>query len=251
MEEETIEVLSDAVKEYYGDYELEELCNRFDMQVEYLGTHPNHKKLVGQLIAQKKYRTNHQRFLETILPKLLHRCEERILNTTWEVNVFDEQMLPQLKKIQQFLLKGDRKSSLKSEPINRFFTKRADLVKFFAGAQTALTLVDTSLDENTLECMRGVRTPIRMLTAQGLQEFSVAFSHRLTAMRAKGLQVEIRRYLKLNDRFVIFNGRCWMASCSLVDLGRVTLSIIECVDTKPAVVKEIRSKWRGAKVYRR
>ena len=87
-------------------------------------------KLIGES-------ADHSFFLETILPKLLHRCEERILNTTWEVNVFDEQMLPQLKKIQQFLLKGDRKSSLKSEPINRFFTKRADLVKFFAGAQTA------------------------------------------------------------------------------------------------------------------
>jgi len=250
MEEETIEVLSDAVKEYYGDYELEELCTRFGMQVEYLGAHPNHKKLVAQLIAQQ-YRTNHQRFMETILSKLLHRCEERILNTTWEVNVFDEQMLPQLKKLQQLLLKGDRKSSLKSEPINRFFTSRAELMKFFAGAQTALTIVDTALDEATFECIQGVRTPIRMLTAQGLQDFSANFGRRLSAMRAKGLKVEIRRHLKLSDHFMIFNGRCWMVSCSLVDLGRVTLSIIECVDTKPAVVKEIGRKWREAKVYRR
>ena len=250
MEEETIEILSDAVKEYYGDYELEELCSRFGMQVEYQGAHPNHKKIVSQLIVQK-YHTNHQRFLETILPKLLRRCEERILNTTWDVNVFDEQMLPHLKKLQQLLLKGDRKSSLKSGPVNRFFTSRADLVKFFADAQTALTIVDTPLGEGTLECIRGVQTPIRIMTAMGLEEFSADFGRRLSALRAKGLRVEIRRHLKMSDRFVIFNGRCWMVSCPLVDVGRVTLSIIECVDTKPAVVKEIGKKWREAKVYRR
>jgi len=91
MEKETIEILADAIKEYYGDYELEELCARFGLKIEYDGVHPNHRKLVNQLAANK-YRDNNRRLLETILPKLLKRCEERILNTTWEVNVFDEHM---------------------------------------------------------------------------------------------------------------------------------------------------------------
>jgi hypothetical protein len=30
----------------------------------------------------------------------------------------------------------------------------------------------------------------------------------------------------------------------------MTLSVIECVDTKEAVVREIGKKWREAKVYR-
>lgn len=39
-----------------------------------------------------------------------------------------------------------------------------------------------------------------------------------------------------------------MISCSLVEVGQVTLSLIECIDTKPVVVKEIGRKWREAKV---
>ena len=39
-----------------------------------------------------------------------------------------------------------------------------------------------------------------------------------------------------------------MTSCSLVEVGQVTLSLIECIDTKPVVVKEIGRKWREAKV---
>jgi hypothetical protein len=40
-----------------------------------------------------------------------------------------------------------------------------------------------------------------------------------------------------------------MTSCSLLEVGQVTLSMIECVDTKPVVVKEIGRKWREARVY--
>jgi hypothetical protein len=61
--------------------------------------------------------------------------------------------------------------------------------------------------------------------------------------------IEVRHHFKLNDRFLIFNGRCWMASCSVTEVGQVTLSLIECVDTKPVLVKEIGRKWREAKVY--
>ena len=103
MERESIEILSDAIKEYYGNYELEEICSRFGLEIEYHGIHPDHKKLVNTLITQK-FRDNHLRFLEAVVPKLLDRCEERILNTTWEVNVFDEHMLPQLKKLRSFLI---------------------------------------------------------------------------------------------------------------------------------------------------
>jgi hypothetical protein len=58
----------------------------------------------------------------------------------------------------------------------------------------------------------------------------------------------IREYFG-NYELEIFNGRCWMVSCSLVEVGQVILCMIECVDTKPIVVKEIGRKWREAKVF--
>ena len=249
MENETIEVLSDAIREYYGDYELEELCARFGLKVEYLGVHPNHKKLVTQLIGQK-YRVNHQRFIETVLPKLLNRCEERILNTTWEVNVFDEHMLPQLKRLQNFFSSSNTPAG-KEESSNLFFTGRAKLAKFIKSTKTALTIVDTRVGQATFDCVQGVRKPIRLLVGQSEKDVIDDIGDYLAEFRAKGYDIEIRRHLKLNDRFVIFNGRCWMASCSLVDVDQVTLSIIECVDTKSVIVKEIGRKWREARVFLR
>ena len=247
MENDTIEILSDAVKEYYGDYELEELCSRFGLTVEYAGIHPDYKKLANQLISQK-FRDNHQRLLETILPKLLKRCEDRILNTTWEVNVFDEHMLPQLRKLQNFF-DGHNKSEPNDQTSNHFFTGRAKLAKFLSTTATALTIIDTHIGKITLDCIQGIRTSLRLLVGQSEKEIIDDLGEHLAEFRSRGHEIEIRRHLKLNDRFLIFNGRCWMASCSLVDVDQETLSIIECVDTKPVVIKEIGRKWREGKVF--
>lgn len=247
MEKENIEILSDAIKEYFGNYEFDELCSRFGLEIEYVGIHPNRKKLVTELI-NRKYRDNNRRFLEAIVPKLLRRCEERILYSTWEVNIFDEQMLPQLKALQNFIA-GKKKSVRQTQSVNRFFTAKEQLIKFLSSSKTVLTIVDTQIGKTTFDCIQRVQTPIRLLTRQTLQDFAANAGEYLAEFRTNGHDIETRRHLRLNDRFIIFNGHCWLANCSLVDVGKVTLSIIECVDTQSVVVKEIGRKWREAKVY--
>ena len=49
MEKENIEILTDAIKEYFGNYELEELCGRFNIDIVHLGINPDHQKLVHHL----------------------------------------------------------------------------------------------------------------------------------------------------------------------------------------------------------
>ena len=49
------------------------------------------------------------------------------------------------------------------------------------------------------------------------------------------------------DRFLVFNGRCWLANRSLVDVGQATVTLIECVDAQTLIVKEIGRRWREAK----
>jgi hypothetical protein len=53
----------------------------------------------------------------------------------------------------------------------------------------------------------------------------------------------------LHDRYIFFNGRCWMASSSLDTLESTPVHIIECIDLKAAVAREIERKWREAKKY--
>jgi hypothetical protein len=246
METENIEILSDAIKEYFGNYELEELCGRFNIEIEHLGVNPNHTKLVTGLMVDKS-RENHRRFLEDILSKLLRRCEDRILNTTWEVNVFDEHMLPQLKKLQS-IVAGNQKSALKSKSANRFVKDQNQLINLLGSAKTPLTILDTQIGDATFDSIQLVKTPVRILIGMSPQDMAANINGQLSQFRKQGRNLELRHHLKLNDRFIIFNGRCWMASCSLIEVGQVTLSLIECVDTKPVVVKEIGRKWREAKV---
>jgi hypothetical protein len=247
MEREYIEILSSAIKEYFGNYEFDELCGRSGLKIEYLNNHPNRKKLVAELITQK-YRASNRSFLETILPKLVRRCEERILNTTWEVNIFDEQMLPQLKTVQNFIV-GKNKPVNQTQSVSRFFTAKDQLVKFFSNSKTVLMIVDTQISQTTFECIQRVQPPVRLLTSQTHQNLAANAGEYIAAFRKNGHEIETRRHLKLNDRFIIFNSRCWLANRPLVDVGKKTLSIIECVDMKPVVMKEIGRKWREAKVY--
>ncbi len=247
MQNENIEILTDALKEYFGNYELEELCGRFNIEIDHKGVNPDHQKLVTGLLSDTS-RESHRRFLEDILSKLLRRCEDRILNTTWEVNVFDEHMLPQLKKLQS-IVAGHQKATLASKFTNRFIKDQGQLVKLLGTAKTPLTILDTEIGLATFNMIQLVTTPVRLLIGQSQQDLSTNLDGTLIQLRKQGRQIELRHHLKLNDRFVIFNGRCWMTSCSLVEVGQVTLSMIECVDTKPVVVKEIGRKWREAKVY--
>ncbi|MEE4264282.1 MAG: hypothetical protein V2I56_16470 [Desulfobacteraceae bacterium] len=247
MEVENIEILSDPIKEYFGNYELEELCSRFNVELEHLGVHPNHQKLVTGLMADTS-RENHRRFLEDILSKLLRRCEDRILNTTWEVNVFDEHMLPQLKKLQS-IISGHPNAVAGSKSANRFIKEQSQLIKLLGTAKTPLTILDTEIGLATINAIQMVKTPVRLLIGQSQQDIATNLDGKMIQLRKQGRDIELRHHLKLNDRFIIFNGRCWMTSCSLVEVGQVTLSMIECVDTKPVVVKEIGRKWREAKVY--
>jgi len=247
MESENIEIISDAIKEYFGDYEFDELCGRFGLKIEYQGSYPDRKKLVTELV-KRKYRANNQRFLETILPKLLKRCEDRILNSTWEVNIFDEQMLPHLKALQNFPV-GKKKSVRQTKSLNLFFTTKESLIKFLGSSKTVLMIVDTQIRKATFDCIQRVQTPIRFLTRQSHQELADNTAVHLDFFRQDGHEIDIRRHLKLNDRFIIFNGHCWLVNRSLVDVGKETISIIECLDTQSVVVKEIGRKWREAKVY--
>ncbi len=223
------------------------ICGRFNIEIEHLGVNPNHDKLVTGLMADTS-RENHRRFLEDMLSKLLRRCEDRILNTTWEVNVFDEHMLPQLKKLQSVIV-GHQESTLGSKSANRFIKEQSQLIKLLSSAKTPLTILDTEIGLATFDSIQLVKTPVRLLIGQSQQDIATNLDGKLIQMRKQGRDIEVRHHLKLNDRFIIFNGRCWMASCSLPEVGQVTLSLIECVDTKPVVVKEIGRKWREAKVY--
>ncbi len=246
MSTKAIEILSDAIKEYYGNYELEELCNQFNVDVDYLGVNLNHGKLADQLVKKDNY--NHRKLLTKLLEDLLQRCNHRILNATWESNVFDEQMQPQLKRL-QILLAQEEGPVKVAEPKNYQFKAKSEIIKFFSIAKTAVTLVDTQLGKVTFECLKNVQTPLRLLTSRESEALVSGFDEILKGYCANCPDVEIRRHIMIHDRYIFFNGRCWLASNSLNLIDSKPLYIIECVDAKSAIARGIERKWREAKKY--
>jgi hypothetical protein len=246
MSTKAIEILSDAIKEYYGNYELEDLCNQFNVEVDFLGVNLNHVKLANDLVHLDRH--GHRRLLTRLLQDLVQRCDQRILNSTWESNVFDEQMKPQLKKLQLLLVK-DKKPVQVVEAKSYHFKAISEAQKFFGSAKTAITLVDTQFGSTTFECLENVKHPLRLLTSREPKALADGFDGILKSFCSSCPDVEIRRHVMLQDRYIFFNGRCWMASASLDTTGSKTVSLIECIDLKAAVAREIERKWREAEKY--
>lgn len=246
MNTKSIEILSDAIKEYYGNYELEDLCNQFNVDVDYLGVNLNHVKLANDLVHFDRH--GHRQLLTRLLQDLMQRCDQRILNSTWESNVFDEQMKPQLKKLQLLLVK-DKKPVQIVDPKNYHLKTIAEVQKFFSSAKTAITLVDTQFGKTTFECLKTVKHALRLLTSRDPKALADDFDGLLRNFCANCPDVEIRRHVMLQDRYIFFNGRCWMASASLDTMSSKPVCVIECIDLKAAVAREIERKWREAKKY--
>lgn len=246
MSTKALEILTDAIKEYYGNYELEELCNQFNVAVDYLGVNLNYVKLANNLMSHNDH--GHQQLLVKLLQDLVQRCDQRILNSTWESNVFDEQMKPQLKKLQLLLAKNKKPVQI-SESQNLRFKALSETAKFFSTAQTAVTLVDTCLGQSTFECLKNVHHPMRLLTSREAQALDAGFDAVLKNFCSSCPDVEIRRHVMIHDRYIFFNGRCWIASGSLNTIESKPISVIECIDVKSAIAREIERKWREAKKY--
>ena len=246
MSTKAIEILTDAMKEYYGNYELEELCNQFNIDVDYLGVNLNHVKLANNLVSHNDF--GHQQLLSKLLQDLVQRCDQRILNSTWESNVFDEQMKPQLKKL-QLLLAHNKKPVQIAEAKNYRIKTIPEAIKFFGTAQTAVTLVDTRFGSTTFECLKQVENTLRLLSSHDAQALSDGFDAILKSFCSSCPDVEIRRHVMIHDRYIFFNGRCWMASSSLDAIESKPMSIIECIDLKAAVAREIERKWREAEKH--
>jgi hypothetical protein len=110
-------------------------------------------------------------------------------------------------------------------------------------------VVDTQFGSTTFECLKEVQHPLRLLTSREGRSLAEGFDTILKRFCSNCPDVEIRRHVMIHDRYIFFNGRCWMTSSSLDTIKSTPISIIECIDLKAAVAREIERKWREAEKY--
>jgi hypothetical protein len=248
MNAENIKILADGIKEYFSQYELEDLCRRLDIGIEYSGTSPNLNRLAGDVLKEPHLDPN-RRFLKTVLGELIERCHQQVQNANREDNLYHQQMILQLRQLSQ-TLNQDKHAKPKPREVTPkpALSPRSSLVEFFGQAQTAVTIVDAELGAGTLDGLRAVDYPIRLLTKLPSEGFDKGFTRALKFFRERGKKIELRLDNSIHDCLVLFNHRCWLLGCPLKDASKGTLNMIEIIDSRDAVSGIVKNNWRRAEL---
>ncbi|MGD2271802.1 MAG: hypothetical protein PVI06_15475 [Desulfobacterales bacterium] len=247
MKDESIEMLADAIKEYYSNYELDDLCNQFDIEINYQDADPDYMELARSLTTTTGHQRT-QRFFKTLIPNLLKRCNERIANSTSEDLIYHQQMIHHIEGF-KLLLREPREPVQIRTPGSHIFSDKFEIQTYFSSAKSDVIIVDPWIGVGTLDCVVGVKSQIRLLTGKGPNSYDPGFEATLKRFRKKIPNIAIRLYTPLQDRFVVFNDRCWLAGASLKDAGAATLNLIEIRDHKQLILREIARKWSEAEDF--
>jgi len=245
-----VPILADAIEAYYEDTkELSALCELVDLDLDFGGAEIglSYVKFARLLITQMEH-DNRRRFLETIIPSLLNRAQKGAARSKWDAQEFHRRMVDNLEQIEHSLDEGRLPEEL-SVPENKPFTAKSEIRDLLSAASTPVTIVDNYVGIGTLDCIRGVEHPIRLLTGQHPNSIANGFNSSLKDLLAEGCQIEMRQHPKLHDRFILFNDRCWLVGSSLKDAGKKIMNIIECVGIKDKIFSEVESKWSVASKY--
>src|SRR5207244_1033694 len=121
--------------------------------------------------------------------------------------------------------------------------------EFLGLATTPVLVVDNYVGAGTLDCLRDTRLPIRLLTGSHSQSLEDGFVRLLSEFQGEGRIVEVRRHPRLHDRYILFNERSWLVGSSLKDAGKKALNIIECIDSKDAIIGDVERKWLEAERF--
>lgn len=239
MATNTEKLLADALGEYFSPYELEDLCARFEISLDYSGNQPNLLNLARKLVHEDDARK--RRFLSALVNVLVKRCQDQIENTAHEDSLYHQQMMLQIRQ-----LKPPVPGEIPETPRPRPTGSHPQLALFFARARTELTLVDPEPGTGTLQCLLLVKQPIRMLLQKGPEARDAKYLHGLKELQAHGRQIRVREYPELHDRIVAFNNRCWIAGAPLRSAVRKRIPLIEVIDARRSVLRLVEDRWREA-----
>jgi len=246
MNIEAVPILADALKAYYEQQELKELCSLFDVVFDDTVERP-HFNFAKRIVNDIEH-GNNRRFLEAIIPHLLTRCDENIAYTDFERQSYHKTMSKHLKVLGSLLDEPQMPREITVTEAQPFRTK-SEVREFLAAITTELVVVDNYVSPGTLDCLREVPTSIRLLTGGRDASIASGFDAALNDFKAEGHALEVRRHLKLHDRYLICNERCWLVGSSLKDAGKKSFSMIELVDGRAAIVREVEHKWQEALPY--
>ncbi len=245
MNKARIPILGEVLKTYYTEKELLELAAAFNIffppdEITALG-------FARRLIEEVDF-ANYPLLTETVLEQAEIRNAKALTNTyspDWHVHAGLSSILSELKRELS-------ESSIPSEIVvaeGKPFLAKSEVRDFLAAAKTEVFIVDRFVGVGTLDCLRDLTTPIRLLAGTHKDSIEEGFDRALQSFCAEGLRIHMRQHPILHDRHLIFNERCWLVGSSLKDAGKKAFHVIEIVDTRTAVLTALEAKWSEATPY--
>lgn len=99
MDLDLVPILADSIKGYYEDNELVQLCDLYDIDLDFDGGKPAYMRLARDLISEISDPLK-RRFLKAIIQSLLNRAREGAAKTKWDRQEYHRAMVDNLEKIQ-------------------------------------------------------------------------------------------------------------------------------------------------------
>lgn len=248
MDIKFVPILGDLVGEYLKPSELSQICELYDIELEYEDDGSPDTLALARTIITGLEHGNNRAFLETIVTSLVDRSRRAIGRTNWEKREHHEAMFEHLSNFETALSEAQAPSEI-SVPEQEPFRAKSELRDLIATAETEVTLVDNYVGAGTLDCLIDVDQRIRLMTGKASASVPNDFERALKEFRTEGYDIEVRQHPKLHDRFLLFNDRLWLVGSSFKGAGKKVLNAVEIVDNKEALKKEIESKWRAATVH--
>ncbi len=248
MRPENIPKLTDVIRAYIPAKEVEQLCEIFNVELPYdYGGNIDNERLARELVIKLEH-NNNRRLLLTLLETASRRSAEGVAHTSWEKQEYHRRLERDIAELEDEIKDLGIPTELDVEE-NKPFTAKSEIRELLSQAESEVTVVDNYVSSTTLDCLREVSTRIRLLTGTGAKNVSGNFARALEDFRDEGIEIEVRQHAKLHDRYILFNGRCWLVGSSLKDAGKKRLNVIECVDSRPSIEGDVEHKWSKAQVY--
>jgi hypothetical protein len=232
---------------YFTIEEFRELVTMFDVKLETLDEwEPKWLSIARELITKLEH-GNSRRMLDSLLDFADSRNTDGIAHTSFERRDFHYGMAPVIREAQK-LLEASAAPSEITVAAGNIFSAKSKVRELLETATGEVLIVDPYVGVGTLDCLRSLTVPVRLLTGMHQNSVEPDFDRAIAAFTAEGHQLQVRRVQHLHDRHLMFNDRCWLVGGSLKDAGKKPFHCIEIVD-KAAVVADVEAKWQTGTSY--
>jgi len=202
---------------------------------------------IARELTDKLEHGNTRRLVDSVIDLADSRNNDGVAHSNWERQAFHQEMTSVIRDAQKLLETSASPSEITVAP-GSVFSAKSKVRELLETTTTDVLVVDPYVGVGTLDCLRNLTVPIRLLTGTHPNSVELDFDRAVRAFQAEGHKLEVRRVAQLHDRHLIFNGRCWIAGGSLKDAGKKQFNCIEIID-KAVVVAEAEGKWAAGTPY--